>query len=144
MARADRLTSTFHQHRTFVSAPTRTSSSARLQMSAVSLEPARMIDLAGYTFSENQASIVCTHVWDGSPVLLFAHDSDGDIQLLCGEHSHTPSDALVVGLAEISGHLLSMQTFRPLTPAIARSDRASVEAGRSEKQATERRLTPDS
>ncbi len=75
-----------------------------------------MINLVGYTFPENQTLIVCTHVWDGSPVLLFSHHSDGDIQLLCGEHGHSPADALVVGLAEISGHLHLMQDIPTVDP----------------------------
>jgi hypothetical protein len=75
-----------------------------------------MIDLAGYTFPESRASIVCTHVWDGHPVLLYAHDSDGDIQFYCGEYSHSMSDALVLGLAEIRGHLQSMQDIPTVDP----------------------------
>lgn len=75
-----------------------------------------MIDLAGYTFPENRASIVCTHVWDGRAVLLFVHDSDGDIQFYCGEEGHSGSDALVLGLAELGGHLRSMQDIPTVKP----------------------------
>lgn len=87
-----------------------------MRTSAEPLELVRMIDLAGYTFPENRASIVCTHVWDGHPVLLFAHDSDGDIQFYCGEYSHSMSDALVLGLAEIRGHLQLMQDIPTVAP----------------------------
>ncbi|MDQ3077887.1 MAG: hypothetical protein M3Q83_03485 [Pseudomonadota bacterium] len=75
-----------------------------------------MMDLAGYTFPENRAAIVCNHVWEGHPVLLFAHDSDGDIQFYWGDDSHSISDALVLGLGEIKEHVQSMQdapTVRP-------------------------------
>lgn len=75
-----------------------------------------MIDLAGYTFPDNKASIVCTHVWSGHPVLLFAHDSDGDIQFYCGEESHSMSDALVLGLEEIKDHLQAMHSIPTIRP----------------------------
>ena len=75
-----------------------------------------MIDLAGYTFPENRASIVCTHVWNGHPVLLFRHNSDGDIQFYCGEDSHSMADALVLGLAEIDDHLQTMQDIPIVEP----------------------------
>ena len=75
-----------------------------------------MINLAGYTFPDNRASIVCTHVWNGHPVLLYAHDSDGDIQFYCGEDSHSVSDALVLGLAVIRDHLQSMQDMPTVEP----------------------------
>jgi hypothetical protein len=68
-----------------------------------------MIHLAGYLCQDNRATIVCTHVWNGHPVLLYAHDSDGDIQLYCGERSHSMADGLVLGLAEIKDHLHSMR-----------------------------------
>jgi hypothetical protein len=92
------------------------SANAQLRTLAEPLQLVRMIDLAGYTFPENRASIVCTHVWDGDPVLLFVHDSDGDIQFYCGEHSHSMSDALVLGLAEIRGHLQAMQDIPTVDP----------------------------
>jgi len=75
-----------------------------------------MIDFAGYSFQSNKASIVCTHVWDGRPVLLYAHDRDGDIQFYCGEDSHSMSDALVLGLAEINDHLQSMRDIPVVDP----------------------------
>lgn len=67
-----------------------------------------MIDLAGYSFQNNKASIVCTHVWNGQPVLLYLHDSDGDIQFFCGEDNHFTTAALVLGLAELEEQLRSM------------------------------------
>jgi hypothetical protein len=75
-----------------------------------------MIDLAGYAFPDNRATVVCTHVWDGRPVLIFAHDSDGDIQFYCGDENHFESDALVLGLAEIKDHLLSMTDIPTVRP----------------------------
>lgn len=75
-----------------------------------------MIDIAGYTFPKNRASIVCTHVWDGHPVLLFVHDDDGDIQFYCGEKGHSEADALVLDLAEIENHLHSMQDIPTVRP----------------------------
>ena len=84
-----------------------------------------MIDLAGSTFPDNRACIVCTHVWNGHPVLLFAHDIDGDIQFYCGEYSHVMTDALVLGLEEISGHLLTMQDIPTVRPGFC-AERAEV------------------
>ncbi len=75
-----------------------------------------MIELAGYTFPPNRASIVCTHVWNGDPVLLFVHDNDGDIQFYCGEEGHSGADAMVLGLAEVSNHLLTMQDIPTVKP----------------------------
>lgn len=75
-----------------------------------------MINLAGYAFPDNRASIVCRHVWEGQPILLFAHDDDGDIQFYCGDEGHSGADALVLGLAEITDWLRSMvdlPTTRP-------------------------------
>lgn len=75
-----------------------------------------MIDLAGYSFPENRASIVCKHVWDGDPVLVFAHDSDGDIQFYCGAEDHSITDALVLGLEEIRNHVQSMEDLPRVRP----------------------------
>ena len=75
-----------------------------------------MIDFAGYSFQSNKASIVCRHVLNGHPVLLYAHDGDGDIQFYCGEGSHSMSDALVLGLAEINDHLQSMRDIPVVDP----------------------------
>jgi hypothetical protein len=75
-----------------------------------------MIDLAGYTFPDNRASIVCRHVWEGRPILLFAHDDDGDIQFYCGDDGHSGADALVLGLAEIADWLRSMVDLPTIRP----------------------------
>ncbi|NML09139.1 hypothetical protein HHL08_03090 [Sphingobium sp. AR-3-1] len=86
-----------------------------------------MIDVAGYAFPENRASIVCKHVWSGVPVLLFAHDSDGDIQFYCGEESHSMSDAWVLGLSEIKDHLRSMDNMPTVRPGQF-AERATIES----------------
>ncbi|HKY81652.1 MAG TPA: hypothetical protein VJM09_09280 [Sphingobium sp.] len=87
-----------------------------------------MIDVAGYTFPDNRATIVCTHVWDGRPVLLFVHDSDGDIQFYCGDQSHSMSDALVLGLAEIKDRLLSMADIPTVRPGYC-AERSAIGGG---------------
>jgi len=84
-----------------------------------------MIDVAGCTFPENRASIVCRHVWDGRPVLLFVHDGDGDIQFYCGEEGHSVSDALVLGLAELKDHLRTMDDLPTVTPGYS-AERATI------------------
>jgi hypothetical protein len=53
------------------------------------------IDVAGYRFVTNTACFVCVHVMDGKPVLMFTHDSDGDLQFLCGASSHQTEDARI-------------------------------------------------
>lgn len=83
------------------------------------------IDLAGYSFPENRASIVCTHVWDGRPVLLFVHDDEGDIQFYCGESGHSAADALVLGLAEIKDRLRSMGDIPTVRPGFY-AERAGI------------------
>ena len=85
-----------------------------------------MIELAGYTFPPNRASIVCTHVWNGDPVLLFVHDNDGDIQFYCGEEGHSGADAMVLGLAEVSNHLLTMQDIPTVKPGFC-AERARLD-----------------
>lgn len=75
-----------------------------------------MIDVAGYTFPNNRASIVCTHIWEGRPILLFVHDDDGDIQFYCGEDGHSEDDALVRGLAEIADRLRQMDDVPTVRP----------------------------
>lgn len=75
-----------------------------------------MIELAGYSFQNSKASIVCTHVWNGHPVLLYAHDSDGDIQFYCGKDTHAMSNALVLRLAEMDDRLQSMADMPSVEP----------------------------
>lgn len=84
-----------------------------------------MIDVAGYTFQDNRAAIVCRHVWEGQPVLVFVHDDDGDIQFYCGEDGHTGADALVLGLVEIADRLRSMDDLPTVKPGFY-ADRPAV------------------
>lgn len=84
-----------------------------------------MIDVAGYSFPEDQACILCVHVWNGQPVLLFSHDRDGDIQFLCGEEHHDTSDAIVLGVGEIDSQLETMQDI-PLVEPGYWAERVSV------------------
>jgi hypothetical protein len=53
------------------------------------------VDVAGYRFISNTACIVCVHVMDGQPILLFTHDSDGDLQFLCGASDHVTEDGRI-------------------------------------------------
>lgn len=46
------------------------------------------ISFAGYTFASDKACFTCQHVMDGAPVLLFTHETDGDLQFLCGATGH--------------------------------------------------------
>jgi len=46
------------------------------------------IELAGYAFNADKACFTCQHVIDGAPVLLFTHETDGDLQFLCGAPDH--------------------------------------------------------
>src|SRR4051794_3066519 len=67
-----------------------------------------VIEFAGYTFEEQNASIVCQHVLDGHPVLLFVHEADGDVQFMCGAAAHETDDARLVGIVELLEHLRSI------------------------------------
>lgn len=51
-----------------------------------------MITLAGYTYVPNKACFVCQHVVDGAPVMGFAHDEDGDLQIACSAEIHSGED----------------------------------------------------
>lgn len=46
------------------------------------------ISFAGYTFDSDKGCFTCSHVMEGAPVLLFAHEEDGDLQFLCGASGH--------------------------------------------------------
>jgi hypothetical protein len=46
------------------------------------------ISFAGYTFATDKGCFACKHVKDGAPVLLFVHETDGDLQFMCGEADH--------------------------------------------------------
>lgn len=67
-----------------------------------------MIDLAGYTYDDHKACIVCRHVIDGLPVLGFAHDEDGDLHFTCGSHRHLEDDWQAVGLSHLLENVRSM------------------------------------
>lgn len=43
---------------------------------------------AGYTFDADKGGFTCQHVMDGAPVLLFVHETDGDLQFMCGASGH--------------------------------------------------------
>ena len=43
---------------------------------------------AGYTFASDKGCFTCSHVMEGTPVLFFAHEEDGDLQFLCGASGH--------------------------------------------------------
>ncbi len=60
-----------------------------------------MISLAGHAFDPHKACFMCQHVFDGAPVLAFAHDEDGDLQVACGAESHTGEDWRGVGVAHL-------------------------------------------
>ena len=60
-----------------------------------------MVALAGHTYLPNKACFLCRHVLDGAPVMGFAHDEDGDLQIACGAESHSGDDWHVIGV----GHL---------------------------------------
>jgi len=46
------------------------------------------VSFAGYTFASDKGCFACSHVMEGAPVLLFAHEADGDLQFLCGASGH--------------------------------------------------------
>jgi hypothetical protein len=75
-----------------------------------------VIDFAGYSYPENRATIVCSHVLDGAPVLVFVHDEDEDIQLMCGESGHGVDDACVVELSHLLEHIRSMPDIPVVEP----------------------------
>ena len=49
---------------------------------------ASTISFAGYTFNGDKGCFTCQHVMDGTPVLLFVHEPDGDLQFMCGASDH--------------------------------------------------------
>jgi hypothetical protein len=75
-----------------------------------------MITFAGHTFDDHQATFICTHIAEGMPALVFTHDSDGDLQFLCGADGHGPEECLHIGLShmlEQMGEMLDMPTVDP-------------------------------
>lgn len=87
-----------------------------------------MISLAGHTFDPHKACFVCQHVFDGAPVLAFAHDEDGDLQVACGAESHTGEDWRVVGVAHLACDDLQLAS----PPTVNMGYEAEREAPRSE------------
>jgi len=75
-----------------------------------------MIDLAGYSYDDHKACIICRHVADGYPVLGFGHDEDGDLHFTCGGDGHEESDWQVVGLSHLLEQVRSM-TEMPIVHA---------------------------
>ena len=75
-----------------------------------------MIDFAGYSFDENKASFVCQHVLDGHPVLLFLHESEGDLQFMCGGGGHSVDNLHVVCLSHLLEQIRSMADVPVIQP----------------------------
>jgi len=59
------------------------------------------VSFAGYDFPDNKACIACVHVLNGESVLVFSHESDGDLQFMCGRKRHTIDEARVVDVDDI-------------------------------------------
>jgi hypothetical protein len=54
-----------------------------------------VISFAGYSFDGSKGCFTCSHVWEQrAPVLLFIHDTNGDIQFMCGEGGHDSDDCI--------------------------------------------------
>lgn len=73
------------------------------------------VALAGYDFADSKASIICRHSMEGSPVLAFFHDDDGDIHFSCGADGHTEDDWVVVDIEDVverNSDLLALPTVR--------------------------------
>jgi len=75
-----------------------------------------VVEFAGYIFDDHKASIVCQHVLDAQPILLFVHDADGDIQFMCGRGGHTADEAKLVGIVELLEHLRSIANMPVVKP----------------------------
>jgi hypothetical protein len=78
-----------------------------------------VIHFAGYSYAEHKATIACSHVLSGAPVLLFVHDEDGDIQFMCGESGHGVNDASVVSLTHLPEQIRSMADIPVVEPGYA-------------------------
>jgi hypothetical protein len=87
-----------------------------------------MIELAGYTFDDHKACIVCRHVCEAFPVLAFAHDRDGDIHFTCGAVGHEADDWNVIGLSHLLDQVRSMGNM-PLVEAGFEATRSHPGAG---------------
>jgi len=50
----------------------------------------------------NLVAYICTHVFENTrPILLIAHESDGDWQFMCGGTDHGAGEGHVVGVAHL-------------------------------------------
>jgi hypothetical protein len=49
---------------------------------------ASTFSLAGYAFDADKGCFTCIHVIEGTPVLLFLHEANGDLQFMCGADDH--------------------------------------------------------
>lgn len=86
-----------------------------------------MIDLAGYSFDDHKASIICRHIADGHPALGFAHDEDGDLHFTCGDFEHEASDWHVIGLSHLLEQVLAMKGLPVVHPGFC-VERTNVSA----------------
>ncbi|MFL6793955.1 MAG: hypothetical protein ACJ8D6_02745 [Sphingomicrobium sp.] len=78
-----------------------------------------MIDFAGYSYAEHKATIACSHVLSGAPVLVFVHDEEGDIHFMCGESGHGADGCRLVGLTHLLEHIRSMPDIPVVEPGYA-------------------------
>jgi hypothetical protein len=75
-----------------------------------------MIDFGGYTYDDHKAALACQHVQEGSPVLLFVHDEDGDIHFMCGASGHNEDDLVVIDLSHMLEQMRSMSPMPIVDP----------------------------
>jgi hypothetical protein len=81
------------------------------------------INLAGYKFKSNKASLICVHVIDGQPINDFFHESDGFLQFSCGAENHKESDWKMVGLK----HIVDMHPYIYSLPTVSFGELAERE-----------------
>jgi len=86
-----------------------------------------MISFAGFSYPEHKATIACSHVLSGDPVLLFVHDDDGDLHFMCGASGHAVDDYSLVDLSHLSEHIRSMPDV-PFVQVGYAAERSSVGA----------------
>ena len=75
-----------------------------------------MIAFAGYLYPHNKACLVCEHFYENKQASFIVHDSDGWIQVLCGEIDHNPKNAKTVALSEIIDSLPDKESLAVLHP----------------------------
>ena len=59
----------------------------------------REVSIAGNSYPENEACVVCRHVMIGARIMLVSLEEDGDIQFQCGSE-HQTSEARIIALSE--------------------------------------------